>query len=206
MKTKLGPKLESLFKLIPMNYDVIWDTCCDHGHLGLACLENNKAGKVIFVDQVPKIIEELSLKLDKIAGLSRERYELQSIPAQEIILENKNNLVCISGVGGEEVIVIIKNLNGKFDLHISPQYHLFEVRRFLNDIGFKMIKEELRFEGKFGRELLYLSKDGPFKIDPIGKDLFDLKDERHLNYIKGITQHLKRIKDNDALAYYEALF
>jgi len=205
MKTKLGPKLEKLFELIPNGYEVIWDTCCDHGKLGLACLEKEKAKKVIFVDQVPGIMKALEAKLTKIGELSPNRHELQTIPAQKIQLEKKKNLICICGVGGEETIDIIKNLRGEFDLLLSPQYHLFEVRRFLNDLGFKLIKEELCFEGKFGRELLFVSKSAVENIDPIGRELFDLTNEKHLSYVNGIIEHLKKIKSDEALSFYQKI-
>lgn len=205
MKTKLGPKLQALYKIVSQSYEVIWDTCCDHGNLGLAFIESNKAKKVNFVDQVPVIMEKLRKRLDLIPGFEKSRYELHTKAAQEL-KTGPQDLLCICGVGGEVVIEILKSLKPECDLLLSPQYHLFEVRRFLNDIGYKVLKEELVFEGKFGREIFYLSKDKGKSIDPIGAGLFDLSKKDHVDYLKGIISHLEKKADNPmALELYKGL-
>lgn len=204
MKTKLGPKLQNVLDMIPDEYDLIWDTCCDHGNLGLACLELKKAPKVIFVDQVTSIIKNLRERLRGIPELSSEVYELQVLPAQKLKLAGGKELVCICGVGGEVTIDIIKKLDGDFDLLLSPQYHLFEVRRFLKDLGFKLREERLVFEGKFGRELLYVSRDAEQEINPIGKDLFNMSLDNHRHYLEGLVKHLEKT-NSEALGLYREI-
>lgn len=205
MKTKLGPKLQKIFELITPEYSEVWDTCCDHGKLGMAVLESNKSNVVHFVDQVPSIINELENKLLNIASLTRERYKLHGCPAENLqVSSSGKTLICICGVGGEVVIKIMQSLLKNNDLAhcdflLSPQYHLFEVRRFLKEKGFNLKKEELSFEGKFGRELLLVSLSEGEEIDPIGSKLFDSSDERHQNYLKNIVSHLEK-KGDAALA------
>ena len=199
MKSKLKVKLTSLFDLISSEYIDVWDTCCDHGQLGLAFLETSKS-KVYFVDQVESITKKLKLRLNSIPELDDKNYEILCCEAQIIKIEKHKTLICISGVGGEVVIQIIKELAKHNDLSdcdflLSPQYQLFEVRSFLRENNFKRLNEGLVFEGKWGRELLLVRQGSGEEIDEIGKSLFDTKNQLHLDYLNGIISHLENKKN-----------
>jgi tRNA (adenine22-N1)-methyltransferase len=187
----MNNKLKSLYSLADESYDLVVDTCCDHGKLGMAFLNNFP---VLFVDQVPNIMKKLQNTLE--LG-PFENYSLVTSRAQDLELAPNKNLICIAGIGGVELISIMDSLIKRCDLTkshflLSPQYHLYEVRRFLIDNGFKRIKEELAFDGRRGRELFYVSFDSGEEIDPIGENLFNPEDELNHNYFKEIYEHLRK--------------
>lgn len=203
VKIKLGLKLQTAFDLIEDHYENVWDTCCDHGNLGVAFLRDKKASKVHFVDQVETIMSSLETKLQGLSELETQRYQLHTKPAQDLDLSS-NDLLCICGVGGEVLIEILKALKPECDLLLSPHYHLYEVRKFLKESGYKSIKEKIVFEKQFGREIFYLSKKEGSPVDLTGGSLFNSSPE-HLNYLKGIISHLEKKKMDEALALYRNL-
>ncbi len=190
----MNKKLRTLLNLVDRPYELIVDTCCDHGKLGKAFLPSSK---VLFVDQVPSIMKDLKRNLE---ASPFQNFELKTLSAQDLEFTTKRNLICIAGIGGMELISILESLLKKNDLSqsdflLSPQYHIFEVRRFLNENGFKKIKEEIIFEGKEdkrGRELFYLSLDKGDPIKPIGENLFDPLNEKNREYFLAIYNHLKK--------------
>lgn len=215
MKTKLSPRLRAIFNLIDSKFDEIWDTCCDHGLLGLALLESKKASKIHFVDSIPKIMEKLESRIDSLELEFSHSYELHTLKAEKIKITSPNSLISICGVGGDLAIGILSEILKNNDLSkgevlISAQYHIFELRKFLKDHGFKLIKEELTFEGSRGYELLLVGLGKGSEIDPVGSALFDANDEKVLSYFKNLVNHYekKTLGDEDyrvILKSYEKL-
>lgn len=202
MKTKL----QSLYKLADESYDLVIDTCCDHGKLGMAFLNDFP---VLFVDQVPSIMKNLERILVR---TPHDNYKLETKKAQDLVLAPNKNLVCIAGIGGIQLISILESLLKNNDLKkshflLSPQYQLFEVRRFLIAQGFKKIKEELIFEKGKGRELFYLSLESGEEICPIGENLFDPEDQESRAYFQSILNHLlKKEPEGEPTKLYQKLF
>ena len=105
---KLRKRLSYVLNLIKNDYDHIYDTCCDHGHLGINLL-NNHQSTIHFVDCVPHIIKSLEDHLNDL-NFDKSRYTTQTISAQNLnILEGKN-LVTICGVGGDTAQSIIEEI------------------------------------------------------------------------------------------------
>lgn len=209
MKTKLGIKLKSLFDLSSMDYTEIWDTCCDHGQLGLAFLETSQS-VVYFVDQVESIAQKLKLKLEGIPEIEKKSYEVFCQRAETIKLGKGRALVCIAGVGGDVMLQIIKELKEHNDLKncdflLAPQYQVFEVRSFLKKNGLKSVNEKLVFEGKWGRELMLVSQSGLREIEEVGKNLFDTKNQQHVDYLNGIISHLEKKNNLEVSRKYKSV-
>jgi len=205
MKTKLGQRLSDIFNLIDFEYSQVWDLCCDHGKLGLALLESKKTKLIHFVDQVPSIISDLDKKIQKIKELDSEQYTLNTLNAENVILKDNNSLICICGVGGDVAIKIIDSLMKNNDLNnhdilISAQYHMYDLRSFLITNNFKLKKQMLSFEGKWGYELLLIRKNEGLDIDPIGKDLIEIEDKRHLSYLNKLISHYENRSRKDEVA------
>jgi tRNA (adenine22-N1)-methyltransferase len=194
MKTRL----EVITSLLGNDYKEIWDTCCDHGKLGISILQNTQIPKVHFVDCVPEIIDRLRVKLDRMSLIESKRLELHCKMAEDIKVSDKRSLICICGVGGVTAIDIItgllkNNQLNKHDLLLSVQYKTPRLRRFLNINGFKVIKEVLCFEGKWGHEIIKISKNRGDEIDLIGSNMFIKSNELHKKYIlKSITHYTKK--------------
>ena len=214
MKTKLGIRLSSIFNMIEGANHNIWDLCCDHGKLGLALLESHKASKVVFVDQVSSIMDDLSRKIQKIKDLSPKRYELLTLSAEKIQLEDQS-LICLCGIGGDVAQTIMAGIIANNDCRnhqflISAQYHMYDFRKFLISHDFKVLNEELVFEGKWGYELLLVQQGNGKQVDPIGRGLYDEHSQKNRKYFVNIINHYKRRLNQDkshaeALELYEDL-
>ncbi|OUR97915.1 hypothetical protein A9Q84_06890 [Halobacteriovorax marinus] len=209
MKTHLGRRLRDIFDLIESGYSEVWDTCCDHGLLGLAVIEENKSEKVHFVDQVPRIISSLKRKIKSLAVIPEASFELHVLNAEKIKVSNEKSLICICGVGGDVAIGIISELLNRNDLSqcdilISAQYHMFDLRKFLRDHGFLLKAEKLSFERSKGYELLLVSLSNGEDIDPIGSKLFDSKNSESFKYFRALASHYKRKSLGDDM-YLETL-
>ncbi len=205
MKTRL----KYITDLIEKDYEQIWDTCCDHGKLGISLLKNSSVKTVHFVDCVPGIIDKLKLKLSKLGLLESSRVKVHLKMAEEIHLENDSSLICICGVGGETAIDIVRGLlknNNLFghDILFSVQYRTPELRMFLKDYGFRVQKEILCFEGKWAHEIIRVSINNGDEIDLIGSGMFNLDDEKHLSYIKKTIKHYTK-KNNTGSEYQKVL-
>ena len=139
---KLSKRLELVASFIDDNSFVI-DVGCDHAHLPIYLVETKKNIKVMGSDINPNPL--------KIASENIKKYNLEN----KIKLELKdgiNNLdkdidcVVISGMGGILISKILdkyENLSNVKTLVISPNNEFVEVRKKINKIGFKIIKEKI---------------------------------------------------------------
>lgn len=201
LKTRLSKRLQEIYEMIDDTYPVGWDLCCDHGKLGLALLEGKKCYKVNFVDQVPGITEELESYISKIPNLNSKSYSIETMDAAKIQPTDKS-LVCLCGVGGDVAISILSSIikyQGARDCTfvISAQYQLFELRRFLDQAGFGLIKERLIFEGKWGYEVLVVKLGERESIDNVGSNLLDLNCPKTIQYFKKLVNHYERKSHSD---------
>lgn len=101
-----------------------WDICCDHGYVGLAALHSRVFTEVHFVDQLPHIMERLSILLTERARSDDLKFFLHSAGGQDINQTVRGNCL-IAGVGGLTITVILNGLlkNNKLDanrLLLSP--------------------------------------------------------------------------------------
>lgn len=187
-------RLNEILSMIGEQYDEIWDTCCDHGKLGISILERNLANRVHFVDCIPSIMLTLEAKLLKSITTCRSKYKIHTLMAEDIVLPNNKSLICICGVGGITAINIIKGLLLSNDLLnkdilLCVQYKIPKLRRFLKEAGFKLQDEKLCFEGKWAHEILKVSREGGSEIDLVGSSMYDLKNNKHLTHLNNSIEH-----------------
>jgi tRNA (adenine22-N1)-methyltransferase len=134
----------------------LWDLCCDHGQLGIAAYHSKIFKKIIFVDQVPSIIQELK---SRVAGLP---VDVICSDAGKLPHKLKGNVV-IAGVGGLNMKEMVDSLNQEKKLFakrliLSPHRdepifenrHLFEGYIGVKEFAFYE-KEILRFVFVFDR-------------------------------------------------------
>lgn len=198
----MSSRLRDIKSLLEDEYEEIWDTCCDHGKLGLLFLNSPKVNKIHFIDCVPGIIKKLELKLKKNNLEKNSKLTLNCIDAGLIQLTKNKSLICICGVGGETAIEITKKLltNNQLknhDIIYCVQYHTFELREFLIKEGFKSKKELLCFEGKWAHEILLVNQSHGIPIDSVGKNIFNLSNTQHDNHLKKIITHYENKSLND---------
>ncbi|WP_127717171.1 tRNA (adenine(22)-N(1))-methyltransferase TrmK [Halobacteriovorax sp. HLS] len=203
-------RISKLISILNKNYQEAWDTCCDHGKIGIEIFRKNRAKNIYFIDIVPSIIEKLRATLDYHFPNSTNKLNSQVLDASKIKVLNDGNikLICICGVGGKETIEILKGIIENNDLSnvdflLSPHYNLFEVRTYLIEEGFTSIDEQLIKDGKWFYEVLYVSKNGSNKICNVGSNLHSKSSE---DYFKKVLNHylLKSRYDDNYQHIYQA--
>lgn len=161
----LGPRLQSLFDIVEAaqrqvpRYDRVWDCCCDHGYLGLKILDAALCEKLIFVDQVPHIVQRLRTKLlpfpaDSYGAIAGDAASLCFDP-------NKRHLVILAGVSGKTVISIMEAICSnhrcaQIDFLLCPTKSLYDVREYLISERFLLAHEAIVTEKRRHYEVIYI--------------------------------------------------
>lgn len=206
---KLCLRLQSLFDLVDDSYDVIWDLCCDHGYLGLALMQSNRCKHLHFVDCIPSIIESLRLTVEKVPFQTNCTYDLHATSAENISVDsNSNNLIVISGVGGKMAISLMDSIierNGAHDFLLAPKHNLYEVRSYLVDKGFKLVRESLAEENGRYYENLLVSKNEGNNLSLVGDEMWDSAKKSHESYLKKLLKHYELKGAEKELAHYREL-
>lgn len=130
-------RLKEIFSLLP-NASVFADVGCDHGYVAKEVLKSGKAEKVIISDISAKCLAKAeSLLEDEISdgkAISVVSNGFEKLP--------KCDLALIAGMGGEEIISILKNAwFTPQTLVLQPMKNLPKLRVFLVELGYKIIKD-----------------------------------------------------------------
>lgn len=130
-------RLKEIFSLLP-NASVFADVGCDHGYVAKEVLKSGKAEKVIISDISAKCLAKaeslLEDEIDDGRAISVVSNGFEKLP--------KCDLALIAGMGGEEIISILKN--AWFlpqTLVLQPMKNLPKLRVFLVELGYKIIKD-----------------------------------------------------------------
>lgn len=214
---KLSARLDAIFKLIPANYSRIWDCCCDHGYLGRSLLEAQICDEIVFLDQVPALIEEITNDLGQVAEY-QGRWQATTQDLNSLLLPDaQSQLVVIAGVGGDLTIEFVQSLLQKnpdkpLDFILCPVRQQFRVRKAMQALGLGLKQEKLVKErGRF-YEVLYLSTQSDVEVSAVGRDMWHLDDADHQQYLDSLLGHYQRMsqqgnqESKDALAMYQALY
>ncbi|BFM15470.1 tRNA (adenine(22)-N(1))-methyltransferase TrmK [Maricurvus nonylphenolicus] len=170
----LGPRLTRLYQWIGEaqakgTYHTIWDCCCDHGYLGIQILKNQLCDQLVFVDQVPHIIEQLQRQLEQQPELyPSERYQAVSGDAGALVFDPAvKHLVILAGVGGEHIVDIMRamaaNAKGKdldqvaqMDFLLCPTTTQFDLRQYLNAEHYGLLQESIVSEKGRDYEVIHV--------------------------------------------------
>ena len=153
---RLSPRLNAIYELIEelqyqYPYPCVWDCCCDHGHLGIKILVNGLSDKIIFVDQLMHLIEQLSVRL---GTFDESRHELITADAGELNFNDElRHLVILAGVGGETSVEIVKAIEDRhpavqIDYIFCPSTSQKALREYLTNNNFQQAFEDLVLDNK----------------------------------------------------------
>ncbi len=150
-------RLIEIFNALP-KCDTFADVGCDHGYIAKAMLDEKKCKKVIISDISQKC-------LDKATNLLSSY--IKSGKAESVLSNGFQNIkfcdqALIAGMGGEEIISIIKD--SKFlpkTLILQPMKNVDKVRQFVVEKGYKILTDYVFFAEEKYYDLLVLT---------IGKD------------------------------------
>ncbi|MEL0657776.1 tRNA (adenine(22)-N(1))-methyltransferase TrmK [Psychromonas arctica] len=226
---KINKRLLSLSEMVDDHYDLVWDCCCDHGLLGIKILTNNVIKEVNFVDVVPDIINQLHDKLTTYghhlpmdAKWQTRCEDVAQLPLFDRYKSNQlqaNQLVIISGVGGELMVEMLTRLMSRYaglniDFLLCPVHHTYKLRRTLIELNFKLKQEQLVIENKRGYELMLINQGQGGELTLTGDQLWQPLDE-HQQYLAKLITHYQRIVSangdaeplvQSALSDYQALY
>ena len=137
-------RLKKIASFIDAN-DIVADIGCDHGYLIKIAIDNNKIKYAYAID-------------NKIGPLYRAKNNLKCYDNVKFILSdgllnvssvdlNKINTVVIAGMGGLLINKIINDSLSSFKqinkIILSPHNNIYEVRKNMNNLGFKIINEAI---------------------------------------------------------------
>jgi len=206
---RLGPRLNLILDLIMLaqqqkRYSVIWDCCCDHGYLGIKILQKDLCNRLVFVDQLAHIIEQLT---DKLTPYNTGKYSLITADAGDLNLNHlQNNLVIIAGVGVETTIQIINSIEVnhpglQIDYIICTSTIKKSLREYLSKNKFGLLAENLVCENKRYYEVLYVRggatgdlssssslSSQPLPGVPLDCNLWDVNNMDHQRFLEKINR------------------
>jgi len=196
--SKLSPRLNSIYELIVQAqqenpYPCIWDCCCDHGYLGIKILANKLCEKLIFVDQLPHLIEQLNIKL---APFDTGNHQLIAADAGELNFRSgQRHLVILAGVGGDSSIDIIQAIEKNnpttiIDYIFCPSSGKQTLRKYLASNEFCLVDEKLVRDNKRYYEILLVKKSSDYNECSrvsLNCDLWNKDNPDHQRYLKKIN-------------------
>lgn len=194
MKTRLSKRLTALLEQVPAGYDAIWDLCCDHGRLGMALLETERAPLVHFNDSVPSIMADLEQRLRRYGAVN---FQLHLASAEQLQLPDQGRqLLILTGVGDELSVRIIDALSdqlpaAQLDWLMSPANNLFQLRDALQQRHFGLIDEGLVFDNGRGYEWLYVTQDRQRATASIANPapFWDAHNREHRRHLEKLLRH-----------------
>lgn len=126
---KLDKRLNAVLNQIPQCGTLV-DVGCDHGKLCVQSVISGIAQKAVAVDVSAKSLEKARILAEK-CGIT-ECIRFSCSDGFEGVLEGENDVCVIAGMGGLEIIEILKSKT-HFNTYIfTPHSHSVELRRFLN--------------------------------------------------------------------------
>lgn len=146
----LPKRLQAVYREIPLSKTVA-DIGTDHGLLPLQLLKNKVCQNVIVTDISRPSLEKAEKLLLK-HGFSN-RFKALAGDGLDVLLNNEAETVVIAGMGGLEIITMLKKHLHRFENSVfvlQPMRNTPELRIFLTQNGMSIIKDFTVFDrGKF---------------------------------------------------------
>ncbi len=136
-------RLEAIYQLFDCNKVI--DIGSDHGYLPLTLLKNQCVNEAIIVEVNQGPLDN-AIRNTKRFGLMEKTTHILSDGLQAVDAKMVTGGVVIAGMGGKLIEQIIKNDLEKFkqvQLFLQPNNNEARLRKFLNESGFKIIKNIL---------------------------------------------------------------
>ena len=148
---ELSKRLQAVADLVTEGASVA-DIGTDHGYIPIYLVENEIAEKVIALDINRGPLERARMHI--VGHGLKGKIETRLSDGLEKVLPGEVDTMIAAGMGGGLVIKILTEGNVVVDrlntLILQPQSEIGKVRRFLNDHGFRIVKEDMVEEdGKF---------------------------------------------------------
>lgn len=152
----MSKRLDRLAELVP-NCRLLADVGCDHGYVGIRCLQSGKAEQVVFID-----VSEPSLRKARL-NCPDELYPRASFLRQDGLGEVAADCAVIAGMGGLEIISILQRATPPKQLVLQPNRNATEVRTFLSQ-RYAFVYDGMLCDGKYYNMILAELCESPAEL------------------------------------------
>ena len=165
MKLELTPRLALLASWVPPGPRLI-DVGTDHGYLPAWLIQNGRIEEAIASDLRPGPLSRAEDTARR-CGVE-EKMRLRLCPGLSAIRPEEGDTIAIAGMGGENIAMILSaapwTADGQHTLLLQPQSRSEVLRRFLQDRGYRILRERLVWD----RGILYPvleARGGEMRLD-----------------------------------------
>ena len=152
---KLSNRLLEIYSNIP-SCNVFSDIACDHGYISYQMLKDKKCKRAIFSDISAKCLE----KANKIMFEFIEQGIAEGVVSNGFNKVKPSDVSLISGLGGEEICLILKNAPALPEkLILQPMKNTSKVRKLLNDLNYFIEKDYTFYAEKEFYDLIIAQKN-----------------------------------------------
>lgn len=225
---RLGKRLRQLDRMITAEYNHIWDCCCDHGLLGATLLQRSAAAHIHFVDIVPELINELTVKLRRFAQPNSQvtsQWHTHCLDVAKLPLTHftGKHLLVIAGVGGDLSAELVESICAahphlELEFLLCPVRQQFLLRQQLIELECKLLKEVLISENHRHYEVLHVQKPALAQptnngekqlVHKVGEALWHASTQEHAHhlqtYLANTLRHYQAAGNQTAATAYQAV-
>lgn len=153
----IGTRLESIVDLCP-KAKIIADIGCDHGYVACELVLQSKAEMVLATEKSAECLNKAVRLADSI-NISPFISFRHGDGFKAITKYDKVNCAVIAGMGGLEIIKILRNKPRKlYDFILQPMSDVVLLRQYLVENGFKIVVDKLVKDGDKYYDLIKVSK------------------------------------------------
>lgn len=150
----LSLRLKTIVKLVDKEASVV-DIGTDHAYIPIYLVQNNITNDCLATDISPKVLEYAKKNI--------KDNHLEDIISLKVSDGFKNidrlyDIAIIAGMGASSIIDILKGDNIPNTLIIESNNNLGKLRRFINDLGYKIEKEIVIYDKKYYSIIKYIKK------------------------------------------------
>ncbi len=160
---KLSERLMTIISLIPQN-SIVADIGTDHGYIPAYLIENKISKKVIGTDISKGSLEKI---IEYVRGLGyEEKIDSRLGDGLEVVKPYEIDTVIIAGMGGlliRDILEKDKDVRESIvNFILQPMVAAKELREYLIENNFEIIREELAKEGNKYYEIIYAKQGKTF--------------------------------------------
>ena len=188
------------------NDDIVADIGCDHGYLGIACIEKG----IKFVQLIDNKEGPLSSAKANLKNYDSSKYELTLSDGLDLI-NNLVNTVVICGMGGELIVDIINNhldiVKNMKKVIVQANTKINYLRKYLSEHSLKIVDESIVEDmDKIYEIIVFTYEECSEKLDDFDI-LFGpcLRKEKNTVFIKKWTERLNEYNRILSNSYVEEI-
>lgn len=196
---KLSQRLDAIAQMIPDNSNVI-DVGCDHGLLSIY-LSNIKGCNCIASDVNDNALNSARLNKEKY----KSNIEIRLTDGINGIQINNDDYIVIAGMGTPTIKKILDNKKLSNHLIISSNNHLYELRKYIISLGYKIVDEKYIYEHNKGYVIIkFIKGKDKYSINELKYGPFTIKNNDYLVYeLEKLYKIKNKIKDSNIFVKIE---